>query len=76
MFKEMLEFTQVVFMLQEAKDIKFAILSLEGPKCGSLLKLSLHVSILWWLHIMFDALINAINLIVLMESKLDPFIKG
>ncbi len=25
---------------------------------------------------MFDALINAINSIVLMESKLDPFIKG
>jgi hypothetical protein len=31
MFKEMLEFKQVVLMLQEAKDIKFAILSPEGP---------------------------------------------
>jgi hypothetical protein len=31
MFKEMLQHKQVVFMLQEAKDIKFAILNLEGP---------------------------------------------
>jgi hypothetical protein len=31
MFEVMLEFKQVVFMLQEAKDIKFAILSFEGP---------------------------------------------